>query len=119
LTLTPTITPTPTVTPTPGLTPTADPNCTGAQPHPTGMTLAERYGVPYEEIMGWFCQGFGFGEIDLAYSLSQVSGLPVADIFAMKSSGMGWGEIKQQLDPEGEHKNNNHKNNNNKNKNKK
>lgn len=121
-TLTPTPALTPAVTPTPGPVPTANPDCTGAQPHPTGMTLAERYGVPYEEIMGWFCQGFGFGEIDLAYSLSQVSGQPVAEIFAMKLSGMGWGEIKQRLDPEGQHKDNNRKNNehknNNKNKNK-
>jgi len=70
--------------------------CTGANPHPTGMTLAQRYGVTYEEIMGWFCQHFGFGEIDLAYGLSQETGIPVEEIFAMRSS-MGWGEIKQQL----------------------
>ena len=47
--------------------------------------------------MGWFCQGFGFGEIDLAYSLSNQTGVPVDQIFAMKSSGLGWGEIKNQL----------------------
>ena len=47
--------------------------------------------------MGWFCQGFGFGEIDLAYSLSAQTGTPVDQIFAMKSSGMGWGNIKKQL----------------------
>ena len=99
VTPTPTITSTPTVTPTGG--PTAETNCTGAQPHPTGTKLAERYGVTYEEIMGWFCQGFGFGEIDLAYGLSLESGRPVAEIFAMKSGGMGWGEIKKLLDPDG------------------
>ncbi len=109
-TLTPTITATaePTVTgtlpptPTPTLaTPTALPTetglCTGADPHPTGMKLAQRYGVPYEEIMYWFCQHFGFGEIDLAYSLSRQTGTPVEEIFAMKSSGMGWGNIKKSL----------------------
>ncbi len=47
--------------------------------------------------MGWFCQHFGFGEIDLAYSLSRQTGVPVDQIFAMKSSGLGWGEIKKQL----------------------
>jgi hypothetical protein len=108
--ITTTVTPTTTVTVTPTVTLTPTPtgtitttvgteaiNCTGAQPHPTGMTLSVRYGVPYEEIMGWFCQGFGFGEIDLAYSLSLQSGKPVAEIFAMKQSGMGWGVIKKQL----------------------
>jgi hypothetical protein len=61
------------------------------------MKLAQRFGVPYEEIMGWFCQGFGFGEIDLAYGLSQQYGVPVTEIFGMRSSGMGWGEIKKAL----------------------
>jgi hypothetical protein len=111
LTPTPTITPTATltvtVTATPIITATATPtpqptaiNCTGADPQPKAQTLAEQYGVPYEEIMGWFCQGFGFGEIDLAYSLSLETGVPVADIFAMKSSGLGWGEIKKTLTDE-------------------
>ncbi len=98
LTPTATITPTATVTPTVTLTPTAGiTDCTGANPHPEGMRLAERYNVPYEEIMGWFCQRFGFGEIDLAYGLSQQTGVPVVEIFDMRKSGMGWGEIKKQL----------------------
>jgi hypothetical protein len=88
----------PDLTPTPTVSPGAT-TCTGADPHPTGMKLAQRYGVTYEEIMSWFCQGFGFGEIDLAYSLSLESGVPVEQIFAMRRSGMGWGEIKQQLAP--------------------
>jgi hypothetical protein len=96
MTLTPTLE-TPVVTETP--LPPEETDCTGANPHPTGQKLAQRYGVSYEEIMGWFCQGFGFGEIDLAYSLSLKSGKPVAEIFAMRRSGLGWGEIKKQLDP--------------------
>jgi hypothetical protein len=95
LTVTVTPTPTPTFTPTSSATPVTD--CTGADPQPKGQKLAELYGVPYEEIMGWFCQGFGFGEIDLAYSLNVQTGIPVDQIFAMKSSGLGWGEIKKQL----------------------
>jgi len=81
-----------TVTPVPPVT-----DCTGADPHPTGQKLALRYGVPYEEIMGWFCQRFGFGEIDLAYSLSQGSGIPVMDIFDLRRSGLGWGDIKRRV----------------------
>jgi hypothetical protein len=76
-----------------------DSTCVGAQPHPTGMTLANRYNVDYSEIMSWFCQGFGFGEIDLAYSLSRDTGIPVSNIFGMKSAGMGWGNIKKDLQP--------------------
>jgi hypothetical protein len=93
-TVTGTITPVITVTGTPPLPPV---DCTGADPHPTGQKLSQRYGVPYEEIMGWFCQRFGFGEIDLAYSLKQATGIPVANIFALRRSGLGWGEIKRQV----------------------
>jgi len=90
----------PTVSETPE--PEKETGCTGADPHPTGQKLAKRYGVSYDEIMGWFCQGFGFGEIDLAYSLSRKTGKPVSEIFEMKSSGSGWGEIKKELDPKPE-----------------
>lgn len=85
---------------TPETSEEGDPTCVGAQPHPTGMRLAERYGVSYEEIMGWFCQRFGFGEIDLAYSIREETGMPVAEIFDLKSSGEGWGNIKKDLLPD-------------------
>ena len=99
VTITPTVTPIPSATITPTVTPTATLpiDCTGANPHPTGMKLAQRYGVPYEEIMGWFCQHYGFGEIDLAYGLAQQYGVPVEDIFALRASGLGWGEIKKRV----------------------
>jgi ferric-dicitrate binding protein FerR (iron transport regulator) len=96
LSITVTATPPITVTVTPTPQPTAV-SCTGGESQPKAQALAEQYGVSYEEIMGWFCQGFGFGEIDLAYSLSLETDVPVADIFAMKASGMGWGEIKKEL----------------------
>ena len=109
-TLTPVTTGTPTLLPTAftatavaSATPLATQGsgqCTGANPHPTGMKLAQRYGVPYEEIMYWFCQHYGFGEIDMAYSLARQAGIPVEQVFSMRASGMGWGEIKKQLAPD-------------------
>jgi hypothetical protein len=72
-------------------------HCDGAQRHPKGEALADQFGVPYEEIMAWFCQGYGFGEITLAYEASLASGKPVADIFALRASGLGWGQIMQEL----------------------
>ena len=83
--------------PSPTRTPAKTGQCPGDKTHPTGMKLAQRYGVPYTEIMKWFCQHYGFGEIDLAYSLSRQSGKPVQEIFAMKASGMGWGNIKKAV----------------------
>ena len=90
----PSVTVVPTLTATPGATADA---CTGADPHPHGLTLAQKYGVSYDEIMGWFCQGYGFGEIEHAYDLSRETGVPVPDIFALRASGLGWGQIRKQL----------------------
>ncbi|MBN1427411.1 MAG: hypothetical protein JXB07_03440 [Anaerolineae bacterium] len=60
--------------------------------------MAEDYGVTPEVIMGWFCQGYGLGEIKLAYKLSAKSGKSVNEIFAMRKQGIGWGEIMAELD---------------------
>ena len=64
---------------------------------PDALTLAAKYNVSYQTIMGYYCQGFGFGEIDLAYSLSQSSGTPVDQLFAEKKSGKGWGTIRDEV----------------------
>ncbi len=83
-------------------TPTPEGRTTGIcgseseQPH--AITLAERYGTTYDVIMGWFCKNNGFGEIDLAYQLSNEFGKTVDEIFAMRESGMGWGNIRQELE---------------------
>ena len=102
-TATPTISATITATPRPTLTLPAT-GCTGADPHPQGTELANRYGVAYEEIMEWFCSGFGFGEIERAYDLSLETGTPVNEIFALRQSGLGWGQIREQLGASGKKK---------------
>jgi hypothetical protein len=82
-----------------GKNPKESPHCnnTAAALHPTGVKLAEEYDVAYDEIMGWYCLGFGFGEVKLAYSLGAEYGTPAADLFALRISGKSWGEIKQEL----------------------
>ncbi|HVN54715.1 MAG TPA: FecR family protein [Anaerolineaceae bacterium] len=107
-TATETPTATETITGTPA-TPTATPTATATvppknetnrcdnrtQPQPEGLRLAQRYGVAYEEIIGWFCNGFGFGEIQQAYELSQTYNIPVAEIFRLRTQGLGWGQINK------------------------
>lgn len=63
--------------------------------HPKGEKLATEFGVEYTEIMDWFCQGYGFGEISHAYDISKLKGVTVDEVFEMRASGMGWGKIKQ------------------------
>jgi hypothetical protein len=71
--------------------------CPSTVTHPQGTRLAERYDVPYDEIMEWFCNGFGFGEVNRAYSLSQKKSMSVEEVFALREDGLGWGQIKKQL----------------------
>jgi hypothetical protein len=94
----PSLEPVPEETPTPVPVPRVTPDfCNSDLIHPTGIRLAGRYNVLYDEIMIWFCNGFGFGEIDLAYSLAEQTEIQVKDIFEMKEPGKAWGQIKKEL----------------------
>lgn len=70
---------------------------TDPEPHPQAVNLSEVYGVPYEDIMKWFCKDHGFGEIEEALQLSQESGVYWETIMEMRESGMSWGAIKKEL----------------------
>ncbi|MCX7977133.1 MAG: DUF5667 domain-containing protein [Bellilinea sp.] len=67
------------------------------QQHPVGAKLAMEYGVPYEQVMGWFCRGYGMGEIMLVLQASQKSGLNPDQFFAMKQEQGGWGKVWQEM----------------------
>jgi hypothetical protein len=75
--------------------------------HPAAEKLAAEFDVSYDEIIGWFCEGFGFGEIKIAYQISKVSGVAVTDLFDQRNSGMGWGEIMKANNLHGVGKGNN------------
>jgi len=102
-------TPVPTEEPTPAPTeePTFDDTrgyyCrTPDDQHPAGARLAEEFDVDYAEIMTLFCdEGFGFGEIMIAYLTAEASEQDVASILALRAEGMGWGQIMREaeLDP--------------------
>jgi hypothetical protein len=87
--------------------------CDNKVSNPKAVKLAQVWGVSTEEIMGWFCQGFGFGEIDLAYSLAHQANVPVASVFDLRKSGLGWGQIKQMLNSKPGNGNQDDNNNNN------
>lgn len=72
--------------------------------HPTGARLAELYQVSYEQIMTWFCEGFGFGQIKHALDTARhTQGDPQTYLDA-RASDKGWGEIwKETGKPERVH----------------
>ncbi len=75
---------------------TAEATCGGnGGQQPVAARLADSFGVSYDEIMAWHCQGYGFGEIARAYLLAKNSkdGLTVDQIMADRKGGKGWGQI--------------------------
>lgn len=66
--------------------------------HTVADDIATMYGYEYTEVIGWFCDGAGLGEIMLAINISQETGIPVADLLARQDDGEGWGQIMQDYD---------------------
>jgi uncharacterized protein (DUF433 family) len=75
------------------------PDCTvvETEPNPVLKKLADIYGVTYEEVKGWYCEGRSLPEITMALNISSKTGVPVADLFAKRDAGMTWAEILKEL----------------------
>lgn len=68
--------------------------------HPALNALAFAYGAPYEELLGFFCEGrFGVGNIMLALQTAATldNGTTAGDILAMKAELGGWGQVWRSL----------------------
>jgi len=62
----------------------------GAPIHPGVERLAERYGVPSEDVLDAFCAGYGLGEIAFALRLD---GEAWQTLLEMRQQGVGWGQV--------------------------
>lgn len=80
--------------------------CSGKKdkPHPAALFLAHSFNKEIEEIMGYFCQGFGFGQISLALQTEKVTGIDYGTLLARRADGLGWGEIWEELGYKGKPK---------------
>jgi hypothetical protein len=67
--------------------------------HPFAAGVAETYGVSEDEVMGFFCQGYGFGQIMLAIQTQKMEGVSssVGAMLAARKDGMGWGQIWKDM----------------------
>jgi hypothetical protein len=76
--------------------------CSGRKdkPHPLAVGIEELYGLSSDEIMPYFCDGYGFGQIMLALQTQELKGEDI-DMFGalleQRSSGKGWGQIWKEL----------------------
>jgi hypothetical protein len=78
--------------------------CTQSEvPHPFGAVLAERYQVDYAILQGWFCDGYGWGQVMLALQTGQMTDTDPSALLAARKAGEGWGRIWQELKLIGNH----------------
>ncbi|MEA3377300.1 MAG: DUF5667 domain-containing protein [Chloroflexota bacterium] len=67
--------------------------------HPVAASLAEHYDVDYDDIVYWFQQGYGFGEIMHALETAdkiEDEEVDWADLLEEKGEDKGWGDIWQE-----------------------
>ena len=65
--------------------------------HPVAVAIAETYGVTEEDVMSYFCDGYGYGAIMLAFQTMDLEGTDVATLLARRTAGQGWGQIWKEL----------------------
>jgi hypothetical protein len=70
--------------------------CPDPAPHPIGLSISETFQATYAEIIEWHCAGQSFEDILLALQTEELTGRPVAEIFALKEQ-MTWDEIWSEL----------------------
>jgi hypothetical protein len=80
-----------------------DPNDPDSEQHPTAEMIAERYdtaGYDSDDVMVWFCEGAGFGEIMLAIRICGDTEGCVDDLFVLRQGDppLGWGGIMRDHD---------------------
>jgi hypothetical protein len=81
--------------------------CSGekVKSHPAASFLAKTFSKEIDEIMWYFCDGFGFGQISLALQTEKfVDGIDYGTLLDSRAEGVGWGEIWRELGSQGKPK---------------
>lgn len=78
--------------------PTENPetNCSVLNPHPLAEGMAEQFGVSYDQIMTWYCDGYAFSDILLALETEELVDQSTEEILSMLEDST-WEEIWQEL----------------------
>lgn len=51
--------------------------------HPVGLSVAETYEIPYEQVIAWHCEGYSFENILIALETSEATGIPAGALLEM------------------------------------
>lgn len=66
--------------------------CVDLDPHPIGQSIAEKYEIPYEQVIGLFCAGYSFENILVALETSQSTQIDPYQLLTMLETST-WDEI--------------------------
>jgi len=72
-------------------------DCYGSETHKIGEGIAEKFEVPYEMIMNWFCDGNQFEDILLALQTSQLITISPDELLTKRVNGQKWDNIWEDL----------------------
>jgi len=69
------------------------------KPHPLAPKIAQRFGIPEELVMGYFCDGYSIGAIMLAIKTCQLEGVTatIGEMLENRETGESWGQIWSEL----------------------
>jgi hypothetical protein len=71
--------------------------CADQSPHPVAVRLAQSYGESPDQVMAWFCEGHGFGDIMQALSTGREARVDAATLLARRAELGGWGLVWRSL----------------------
>jgi hypothetical protein len=68
-------------------------DCYGSERHKIGQGIADKFEVPYEQIMSWFCGGSQFEDILLALQTSRLISVSTDELLVKRANGQKWDDI--------------------------
>ena len=68
--------------------------CSGRKdkPHPLAAGIFAKYDFPADEVMLYFCDGYGFGQIMLALHTEEMTGVRVSETLGNRKEGLDGGK---------------------------
>ncbi|MFO8036280.1 MAG: hypothetical protein R6U57_06620 [Anaerolineales bacterium] len=71
--------------------------CPEEDPHPMAVSISEKFDVPYQEVINWYCEGeYLFEDILLALQTSKMSDAEPGDLLEQTKTKT-WEEIWEEL----------------------
>lgn len=70
--------------------------CTATDPHPVGVSIANRFDVDYEQVMAWFCAGETFDDILLALQTGELADAGAEELLRRKAE-IGWEALWEEI----------------------